>query len=165
MGEVSESLVDARQRADVVDLPGLFAHERAPMVRLATLLVGSAQLAEDVVQDAFAEVGSRWSGLERPGAYLRTAVVNGCRGVLRRRSVEDRYRTVAMRPLNDEIPIRLIELSDALNVLTERQRVVIVLRYFADIADDEIAAMLNCRPSTVRSLARRALLALREALA
>jgi DNA-directed RNA polymerase specialized sigma24 family protein len=90
MGEVTESLVDARQRADVVDLPGLFAHERAPMVRLATLLVGSAQLAEDVAQDAFAEVGSRWSGLERPGAYLRTAVVNGCRAVLRRRSVEDR---------------------------------------------------------------------------
>jgi hypothetical protein len=48
-----------------------------------------------------------------------------------------------MRPMSDEIPIRLIELSDALNALTERQRVVIVLRYFADITDDEIAAGLD----------------------
>lgn len=134
------------------------------MVRLATLLVGSVPIAEEVVQDAFAQVGMRWDRLDRPGAYLRTVVINGCRAVLRRRSIEERYRNAMLRPADDEIPTQLIELGEALGALTERQRVVIVLRYFADVADEEIATVLGCQPATVRSLARRALAVLRAEL-
>ena len=75
-------------------LDRLFVAERRPMVRLAALMVGSRALAEEIVQDAFASVSERWDGLHRPGGYLRTAVVNGCARVLRRRSVEDRHRMV-----------------------------------------------------------------------
>lgn len=164
MGEAVEAVL-ASTRHPETDLRSLFALERAPMVRLATLLVGSAPTAEEVVQDAFAQVGARWEALDRPGAYLRTAVVNGCRAVLRRRSIEERARTVMIRPADDEIPTQLIELSDALGALTERQRVVIVLRYFADVPDDEIATVLGCQAATVRSLARRALAVLRAELA
>lgn len=60
----------------------LFAREHQPMVRLATLLVGSSHLAEEAVQDAFASVDARWDEIDRPGAYLRTVVVNGSRAVL-----------------------------------------------------------------------------------
>lgn len=145
------------------DLESLFLVERVPMVRLATLMVGSRAIAEEVVQDAFASVGERWNGLQRPGAYLRATVVNGCAQTLRRRSVEDRHRPVRLE-VSAEIPERLIELRSALDRLTDRQRIVVVLRYFADVPDDEIARLLEVRPPTVRSLAHRALAALRKEL-
>ena len=137
--------------------------ERMPMVRLAALLVGSRAIAEEVVQDAFAAVSERWDGLDRPGGYLRTAVVNGCAQVLRHRSVEDRHRPVTLE-IPDAIPERLIDLRSALDRLSKHQRIVVVLRYYADVPDDEIARTLDVRPSTVRSLAHRALSALRKEL-
>lgn len=141
----------------------LFERERLPMLRLATLLVGSAEVGEEVVQDAFASVVERWGSLDNPGGYLRTCVVNGSRMVLRRRAVEQRVVTEhSLRAV--EQPMALVELRDALGRLGERQRVAVVLRYFADLSDLEIADMLGCRPSTVRSLVRRALRVLRKEL-
>ncbi len=134
------------------------------MKRLATLLVGSVEMAEEVVQDAFAAVDQRWDELIRPGAYLRTTVVNGCRALLRRRQVEERYLASHTEPVPVEAPVALLELRDALHQLSERQRVVVVLRYFADLPDAETAVILDCRAATVRSLVRRALSALRKEL-
>lgn len=134
------------------------------MVRLATLLVGSSAIAEEIVQDAFMGVSQRWDSLDRPYAYLRTSVVNGCAAALRRRSVEDRYRAARIEVPDREIPEELIDLRRALDRLTARQRLVVGLRYFADLPDAEIADALGARPSTVRSLARRALAALRKEL-
>lgn len=133
------------------------------MLRLAVLLVGSAQVAEEIVQDAFEVVGQRWSSLERPGGYLRVCVVNGCRMALRRRDLERRHATTEVEPVVDA-PDHLVELRDALDRLSERQRIVIVLRYFVDLPDDEIAEVLGCRRATVRSIAHRALGVLREEL-
>jgi len=146
-------------------LPALFEQERVPMLRLAALLVGSRTAAEDVVQDAFGEVARRWDGLERPGAYLRTCVVNGSRMVLRRRATEERAATLSTPAAHAELPAHLVEVRDALDRLGDRQRVVVVLRYFLDLADHEIADVLGCRRATVRSLAHRALAILREELA
>jgi RNA polymerase sigma factor (sigma-70 family) len=142
----------------------LFAREHLPMVRLATLLLGSSHLAEEVVQDSFAAVDARWGEIDRPGAYLRTVVVNGCRGVLRRRDLERRVEDLHVADEAHHLPTHLLELRDALDRLSERQRAVIVLRYFVDVADNEIASTLGCRVPTVRSLARRALHTLREEL-
>ena len=143
---------------------GLFVSKRLPMVRLATLLVGSPAIAEEVVQDAFTAVNERWDAVEHPGAYLRTSVVNGCAQVLRRRTIEQRYRAARIEVADSELPEQLIDLRRALDRLTDRQRLVVVLRYFADLPDDEIAETLGVRPSTVRSLAHRAIAALREEL-
>lgn len=134
------------------------------MLRMATLMVGSVAVAEEVVQDAFVVVSGRWSSLERPGAYLRTTVVNGCAQVLRRRDAEGRALAAQSPAPEFELPSRLIELRDALERLSERQRIVVVLRYFVDIPDEEIAEVLGVRPATVRSLARRALRVLRKEL-
>lgn len=145
-------------------IDGLFADRRVPMVRLATLLVGSPALAEEVVQEAFVSVNERWDSVERPNAYLRTTVVNGCAQILRRRNIEQRYRETRVEVADSEIPEQLIDLRRALDRLTDRQRLVVVLRYFADLPDEEIAEELGVQPSTVRSLARRALTALRKEL-
>ncbi len=134
------------------------------MLRMATLIVGSAAVAEEVVQDAFAVVSERWGTLERPGGYLRTTVVNGCAQILRRRATEDKANRRVAVVETTEIPTQLLELKDALDRLSERQRVVVVLRYFVDVSDEEIAAILGVEPSTVRSLAHRAFAVLREEL-
>lgn len=144
---------------------GLFASERAPMLRLAVLMVGSAESAEDVVQDAFTSVSERWDELERPGGYLRATVVNGCRMVLRRREVEHRHEGALSGPVVSALPTHLVELREALTALSERQRVAVVMRYFADGSDAEIAELLACRRSTVRSLIRRGLSSMRKELA
>ena len=141
---------------------GLFAAKRLPMVRLATLLVGSPAIAEEVVQDAFAAVSGRWDTVDKPDAYLRTSVVNGCAGILRRRTIEQRYRAARIEVAESEMPEQLIDLRRALDRLTDRQRLVVVLRYFADLPDAEIAGALGVRQATVRSLAHRAVAALRK---
>jgi RNA polymerase sigma factor (sigma-70 family) len=146
------------------ELSELFRRERSAMVRLATLLLGSVHQAEEVVQDAFERVDERWSEIERPGAYLRTVVVNGCRRVLRQRDAERRYQRLEIVGDLEQFPTRLLELQVALGRLSERQRTVIVLRFFVDLPDAEIAEALLCRPSTVRSLTRRALRILRKEL-
>lgn len=142
----------------------LFETERLPMLRMATLMIGSAAMAEEVVQDAFASVSQRWDDLERPGGYLRTSVVNGCAQVLRRRATEDWANQHVRKEATTDLPTRLVELRDALDSLNERQRIVVVLRYFVDITDQEIAQILGVRPSTVRSLAHRAFSVLRKEL-
>jgi RNA polymerase sigma factor (sigma-70 family) len=150
--------------AETATPDALFRVERDGMVRLAVLLVGSWPAAEEIVQDSFSVVLERWDTLDRPGAYLRTVVVNGCRMALRRRETERRHRELDP-PLPVDSPAELIELHHALATLPERQRVVVVLRYFADRTDAEIAETLDCRPATVRSLAHRGLTRLRKELA
>lgn len=145
-------------------MANLFAREHRPMLRMATLMVGSPAVAEEIVQDAFVTVGARWSSLDKPGAYLRKTVVNGCAQTLRRRGAES--RALAARPpeVDMELPTRLIELRHALDHLSDRQRLVVVLRYFVDLSDNDIADVLGVRPATVRSLAHRAFEVLRKEL-
>ncbi len=157
-----DSVAFAAEQQEAFD--ELFRREREPMLRLAVLLVRSHYEAEEALQDAFAAVAQRWETLDRPGGYLRVAVVNACRMILRRRDIERRHAQVVDAPPLDG-PADLVELHGALAVLTDRERCAIVLRYFADLPDEESARLLGCRSSTVRSLVRRALAKLREELA
>ncbi|MFQ5558883.1 MAG: sigma factor-like helix-turn-helix DNA-binding protein, partial [Acidimicrobiales bacterium] len=84
------------------------------------------------------------------------------RAALRRRATEQRTAAQLPLPVAAEIPTDLVEPSDALDALTPRRRARVTLRYFADRPDTEIASLLDCRPSRVRSLARRALVTPRE---
>jgi len=131
------------------------------MVQLAFLLIGDAAVADEVVQDAFLQVHRRWSRLDNPGGYLRTAVVNACRSHQRHRRVVERKPILAPDPAD----LGANELGDALNKLPYRQRAALALRYFADLTDDDIATALDVRPATVRSLIHRGLAALRKDIA
>ena len=144
------------------DLTALYDREHAPMLRVACLLVGERAIAEEIVHDAFATVSERWTQLDNPGGYLRTTVVNGCRMAMRRRATERRHAPTDAATV--AAPTELIELRAALDQLRERERAVIVLRYFVDIPDAEIAQLLGCREATVRSTVHRALKTLRKEL-
>jgi RNA polymerase sigma factor (sigma-70 family) len=132
------------------------------MVRLAHVMTGSNQAAEDLVQDAFIRVHRHWRRVEHPVPYLRTAVVNGCRTWHRRRALE-RDRRPDPAPLVVEDP-EIDETLGALAELTARQRAAVVLRFYGGLPDAEIANVLGCREPTVRSLVHRALQQLKEVL-
>ena len=139
-----------------------YRREYPSAVRLAWLLTGEASLCEDVVQDAFARALPRFDTILNPSAYIRASVVNDCHERFRRRTREERrLRLVEPRPV-DVTADRPDELADALSRLPNRQRAAIVLRYWNDLPESEIAAELRVRPSTVRTLIHRALETLRK---
>jgi RNA polymerase sigma factor (sigma-70 family) len=128
-------------------------------LRLAWLLTNRGADSEDLVQDAFARLAGRFASLDTPRAYLRVAIVNACREAHRRREREHRrFERVAAEPgpaqeLSDGEDAHLLRLVAA---LPYAQRAVLVLRYWADLPDVDIARTLDVRPATVRSMAHRA---------
>jgi RNA polymerase sigma factor (sigma-70 family) len=152
------------QHVAEAELDQLYRDEALGMTRLAFLMLGRRDIAEEIVHDAFLAVRPKLLAgeLSRPGAYLRTSVVNGCRMWLRRRGIERRHQPAPPAPTDardDEVALHL-----ALRTLTTRQREAVVLRYFADLPETEIAGILRCRPATVRSLIHRGIAVLREEL-
>jgi RNA polymerase sigma-70 factor (sigma-E family) len=140
-------------------------------VRLAYLLTGDREVAEDLVQDAFVRLAGRLVHLRDPeafDAYLRTTIVNLSRSYFRRRRVERLYlqraRAIGQEPtaasansIEDQD-----EMWNALRVLSQRQRAAIVLRFYEDLPEVEVAEILQCAPGTVKSLVSRGLNKLRS---
>ena len=134
---------------------------RTDLVRSAFLLSGSRELAEDVVQTVFVDAQLRWERIEHPGAYVRRAVVNQVRDAQRRSFRARRY--VPQRDVSVGIP-ELDQTWDQIVRLPARQREVVVLRFYEDLAFGEIAAVLDRNPATVRSDLHRAIGRLRKDL-
>jgi RNA polymerase sigma-70 factor (sigma-E family) len=128
-----------------------------PMVRLARLLTAGDPAAEELVQDAFLRVRARWDAIENPAAYVRAAVVNGCRNHQRRRKIERRQT-----PAHNVADGARFELRAALESLPVRQRTAVVLRYYEDLPEAEIAELLDCSVAAVKSLLHRAVQDLRK---
>ena len=158
---VEPGQVDQARAAGPDGFDDLYRREYEPMLRVAYLLVDSDQLAEEAVHDAFAKVFERWRRLDQPGAYLRTCVINRCRDLQRRRRLE-RSRAVASAP--EATDLEADEVVDALAKLPMRQRAALVLRYYEDLSEADIAEALGVRPGTVKSLLSRGLDQLREVI-
>jgi RNA polymerase sigma-70 factor (sigma-E family) len=142
------------------------------LVRLAVLLLGDQPSAEDVVQDAFMGLYRTLSGLrdrDKALAYLRTAVVNGSRSVLRARSRSARRRVSHELPVWSAESAAIAsedrrEMLAAVARLPRRSREVLALRYYLDLTEGEIAEALGVSRGTVSSTASRALAALAREL-
>lgn len=158
MGEVTATDADGVSTTWAPDLVEIYERRYVDFVRLAYLLVGRAAVAEELTQDTFIAVHAAWGGIERPEAYLRSALMNRCRSWFRRLEVEQRHAPVpeAVEDLGAD------ELWDALNRLPYRRRAAIVLRFYEDLPDSEIASMLGCRQATVRTAIHRGLAQLRK---
>src|SRR5882724_11543418 len=165
-------LAGAAQHREAVP-PGQLVDERyrghaLRLTRMALLLVGNRPSAEDVVLEAFLGLFrglGRLSDPDRAVAYLRASVLNGCRSVLRSRKRAS-LRAAADCPAVWSAESAVLAGEDRREVLAavarlpRRQREVLVLRYFLDLTDPEIAADLGVSRGTVVSTASRALAAL-----
>jgi RNA polymerase sigma-70 factor (sigma-E family) len=169
-GTAADAVLAGIGRADPAPDPvsALFRAHALSLVRTAVLLLGDQASAEDVVQDVFARLQrspERLGAVGNPVPYLRMAVINGCRSVHRSR------RRARLLRVPHEPPVWSAEAAvlagedrravlAAVGRLPGRQREVLVLRYYAGLADEEIAAALQVSRGTVSSTISRALSAL-----
>lgn len=147
------------------DFGAYVAARRPALVRFAVALTGNSADAEDLVQSALARVAVRWSSVrrrDRPDAYVRRTIVrlhiNRWRRLLsRERPAADPLERAA--PPDDADTRQVV--WEALATLPPRQRAVLVLRYYEDLSEADIAKVLGCAPGTVKSQASKALARLR----
>jgi RNA polymerase sigma-70 factor (sigma-E family) len=151
------------------DFQGFFAQHYERLCRLGFLLTGDPAQAEDLAQDALVRTWRRWRLVGKPNnpeTYARKVLANRHRSLLRRALVEARYRS-RDRPTEesgDEHREDAIVLWSATRRLPLRQQAVLVLRYYEDLSEAEIARVLGIPVGTVKSLARRGLARLRRSL-
>ena len=166
------SSVDQVAAGETGKLGELYLRHADAAVRLAYLLTRDHALAEDLVQEAFVRLAGRLAHLRDPGAfdaYLRRTVVNLSNSHFRRKKVERAY----LERTRGTMGTRTAEWSDssledseplwqALGRLSGRQRAALVLRFYEDLSERQVAEILNCRPGTVKSLVSRGLETLRN---
>jgi RNA polymerase sigma-70 factor (sigma-E family) len=176
---------DDRGVVDEIEFPGtlrqpqdaeaavgaLYQAHALGLIRLAYVMLGDRPGAEDVVQEAFSGLYRRWEHLADPDralAYVRSSVLNGCRSALRRQTVRRALVTFQRPAVSAEATVLSGEerqqVMQAVRRLPGRQREVLVLRFYLDLPDEEIARVMGIRPGTVRSAAVRALETLGRAL-
>jgi RNA polymerase sigma-70 factor (sigma-E family) len=176
---VVAEVINASERGGLVErlsaddaVTALYTAHYRSLVRLSALLLGDAGLAEEVVQDAFVTMHGRWGRLREPekaAAYLRQAVVNRSRSALRHRAVEERHRQPgdAPMPSAESAALHTLEREDvmhALRALPQRQREALVLRYYLDLSEADIASAMGISQGAVKSHASRGIAALRAVL-
>jgi RNA polymerase sigma-70 factor (sigma-E family) len=172
MADTAAGLRVERATDDELDFTAYVAARRKALLRTAYLLTGDHHTAEDLVQTALARVFSRWSRIKDRGAvdaYVRRALLNEHLGLWRRawRRLEHSTDQIPENPS----PQPVVESTDvdeqlwnAIQALAPRQRAVIVLRYYENLSEAEIAAVLGCSPGTVKSTSSRSMTKLREYL-
>jgi RNA polymerase sigma-70 factor (sigma-E family) len=172
---VAAESASSGSKQNAADLTELFRQHHLELVRLAALLVRSQEAAEDIVQDVFVRIHARRAGAPDTAgalAYLRQAVINGCRSWMRRQSVARRLgpvdRTAADAHESAEQAVITAEnrrrLQAELSALPVRRREVLVLRYYLGLSEAEIARTLGISQGTVKSTAARGIASLARAL-
>jgi RNA polymerase sigma-70 factor (sigma-E family) len=139
------------------------------LIRLAVVMLGDRPAAEDVVQEAFCGLYRRWHSLSDTGkalSYVRSSVINGCRTVLRRRRRQGGLDPSTGDPPGESAEAAALiseehrEVLIAIRSLPARQREALVLRFYLDLDEAEIAASMRISRGTVKSTTSRALVAL-----
>jgi RNA polymerase sigma-70 factor (sigma-E family) len=145
----------------------LYQKHAGSLIRLAIVIIGDPVAAEDVVQDAFCGLYRRWPYLSDPASapfYVRSAVLNGCRSVLRHRARHAGHRLPELSVPSAETDALIGEehraLLAGLRQLPRRQREALALRFFADLSEAEIARTMGISRGTVKSTISRGVSAL-----
>jgi RNA polymerase sigma-70 factor (sigma-E family) len=147
----------------------LYSVHAPEAVRLAYLLTGDKELAQDLVQEAFVKMLGRFQDLRKPYAfqsYLRRTVVNLSKKHWRRLAVERRHRSLQEADLSEKV-VQFPDIAtsdaqwEALQQLPARQRAAVVLRFYEDLSEHQTAQMLGCSSEAVKLLVARAMKSLR----
>ncbi|MEO5874836.1 MAG: SigE family RNA polymerase sigma factor [Streptosporangiaceae bacterium] len=176
--DVTETLVAPHTAALAVTwdadqaVTAIYSANYRSLVRLAAMLVRDVATAEEVVQDAFVAMHGAWRRLRDPDkalSYLRQSVVNRARSVLRHRAVVEKYAPKGMPDAQSAEHGAIVEFErtaviTALSTLPTRQREALVLRYYADLSEAEIASTMGISRGAVKSHTARGMAALRNIL-
>lgn len=167
-------MLDRRRDPDAtseLDLPDLYERYYRSLVKLASMYVDSRESAEEVTQDAFVKLLSGNYAIEagKEGPYLRSMVLNGARSRLRKRQVRrahtpDAPGLVAAAEVGAVGATERDEMLLVLRTLPEKQAAVLILRYYLDLSEAEIAETLDIARGSVKSHAHRGLAKLAKLL-
>jgi RNA polymerase sigma-70 factor (sigma-E family) len=155
--------------ADAVSV--LYQAHAVSLIRIALLMLGDRAAAEDAVQDAFLGLYRRWPRLnerDKAETYLRSAVLNRCRDVLRGQTRRNRHVLAAASDLGEQASAEAMamvsedrrRLLTGLQRLPVRQREALVCRYYLELSEAETARAMGVSPGTVKSTTSRAVTAL-----
>jgi len=148
-------------------LAAVFSSEYPKLVRLAFLLTSDNALAEELAQESFVRAWSRRSFIQKEEAlpaYLRRTVVNLANSSLRRRRLERRALVARGEEASQPDPARHLDCIQALRGLPSRQRACVVLRYYEDLTEVQVAELLGISVGTVKSQTHKALQKIKESL-
>lgn len=170
-GALPSGHAGARWDADEAVTALYTAHYRS-LVRLSAMLLRDSGAAEEVVQDAFVAMHGAWRRIrdeDKALAYLRQTVVNRSRSVLRRRVVADKHMPTPGpdEPSAEYGAMARLEgdrVMACLRQLPERQREALVLRYYGDLSEADIAAAMKVSKGAVKSHTFRGMAAMRKML-
>jgi RNA polymerase sigma-70 factor (sigma-E family) len=153
-------------------LTAMYDAEYRSLVRMSAVMLGDVGSAEEVVQESFIAVHAAWRGLrdmDKAVHYLRRSVLNRSRSVLRHRAVVDRHtpKHEPEMPSAEQAAFIRLERSavvSALRSLPERQREALVLKFYLDLSEEQVAAAMNISTGAVKSHTSRGKAALRSVL-
>ena len=153
-------------------ITALYQAHALGLVRLAFVMTGDRPTAEDLVQDAFLGLHRRWDALVAPGkalSYVRSCVLNGCREIHRVKYRNARFRLDPPEDIESAEDIAILGEANravlaAIRRLPARQREAVVLRYYLDMSEDQVAQAMGVARGTVKSAASRGLAALARML-
>jgi len=153
-------------------IAAMYDSEYRSLVRMSAMLLGDVGSAEEVVQDSFIAVHAAWRGLrdlDKGVHYLRRAVMNRSRSVLRHRAVVDKHMPAPEpdTPSAEQAAIARLQRSavvTALRSLPARQREALVLRFYLDLSEEQVAAAMQISQGAVKSHTARGKAALRSLL-
>ena len=155
------------RQAELEEFTDFVAGMQAKMVRLAELLTGDRDRAEDLAQDGFAKAFAAWRRIrdQDPAAYVRRCIINANIDWWRRRGWRERpHADLPDRPGGPDVAAALAArdlVLRALARLTARERAVLALRFYFDLSEAQISAELSIAQGTVKSTLARALAKLR----
>lgn len=152
----------ARPEDPAVGFDAVYAALWPSIMRFAQLQAGSLTVGEELAQEAFLGLYRHFDRVDTPQAYLRRSVVNASSRLHGRAARERRLTAQAREEVS--LPPEVDGMWELLTRLPPRQRAVLVLRFYEDHTEAEIADLLGCRPGTVKSLAARGLTRLQREL-
>lgn len=135
----------------------LYEREFLPLVKMATLMTGRVETARDIVQDAFVKLHVKWSTVRDPLPYVRRSVMNGCRSYHRREGRRRRDESLADQAVHLDVDLTMA----TLRALSHKQRAMVILKFYEQCSEAEIAEIVGCRPGSVGPTIHRALATLR----
>ena len=168
-------VADRSQTAREREMSALFEQHYHGLCDLATMILGDAAAGEEMVMEALLKTFTKWGRIrekDKAGVYLRRAVINLCRSKIRRKVIEARVNAIAHRREELRPPAWTVDAHEsarevwrAVADLPPRQRASIYLRYVEDLAEGDIAEIMDCSVGTVRSQLSRARAKLERRLA
>lgn len=154
-------------RRDTHGFDDFYAEQMRPLRRLGFLLTGDWSEAEELAQDAMERTYRAWDRIsekDRPWAYARTVLMNRHRSLLRRAMVEAKHAVTRSDTTHPgDLSEDRVVLWSAVSSLSVRHRQAVVLRFYEDLSDGDIAEIMGCPVGTVKSLIHRGITRLRSA--